>query len=753
MKANSILLKTVTGLIPGVVLFICLFADQPSNLLSRSVLAAKKGSAERQISQSPYDEGFVINDQEGRVACRDATPEEARAMRRRDPAQQLRVITPLTQDLQQQQAGLKIILRGTPQLDSFPAARDAFVRAAAKWEAIIQNPITVVIDVDFGPMRFGQPFGANTIGSTVGQVLFDNNGYPDLRSTLISLASNGQESTLYNSLPNDTVPTDLGSTAGITAPSALLRAIGFIGPVANPDAEQQRFGPPPTIGFNSAFNFDFDPSDGVGFNQIDFDGAAVHEIGHLLGFTSNVGQKELDMNATVRTTVWDVFRFRPGVNLSTFSTAQRILSSGDPQIYFDGGAELALSTGRPNGQGGDGKQASHWKADELTGVYIGIMEPSIARGVRDLLTDNDLRVIDVVGYQLRTVADQPGTAPVINTPAIIDFGVVAANTAVNRLLTVRNTGTAVLNITSVNSPSSNFSVTAISNTFAVAPGGQETIVVRLNPTASGTPTGAISIASNDPANSVVSIPVRGTIGAASLPLSTVSAASFVGTALASEAIGAGFGQNLATLTQPATTLPLPLSLAGTTVRVRDSRGTQRDAPLFFVSPGQVNYQIPPGTENGPASVTLISGASVVSGGSINIASVSPGLFAANPNGQGVAAAVVLRIRPDNSQSFEPVARLGSGGFVSVPIDLSSAGDQVFLLLFGTGIRFRSALSAVSVSIGGVAGEVSYCGPQGGLVGLDQCNVRVPPSLAGRGEVDLTLTADTQPSNTVRVNFK
>ncbi|HKE04680.1 MAG TPA: hypothetical protein VKE91_11505, partial [Blastocatellia bacterium] len=76
MKANSILLKTVTGLIPGVVLFICLFADQPSNLFSRSVLAAKKGSAERQISQSPNDEGFVINDQQGRVVCRDATPEE-----------------------------------------------------------------------------------------------------------------------------------------------------------------------------------------------------------------------------------------------------------------------------------------------------------------------------------------------------------------------------------------------------------------------------------------------------------------------------------------------------------------------------------------------------------------------------------------------------------------------------------------------------------------------------------------------------
>ena len=193
-------------------------------------------------------------------------------------------------------------------------------------------------------------------------------------------------------------------------------------------------------------------------------------------------------------------------------------------------------------------------------------------------------------------------------------------------------------------------------------------------------------------------------------------------------------------------------MTGTTIRVRDNAGTQRDAPLFFASLGQVNYQIPTGTENGVATVTLISGAGVVSGGSITVVPVAPGLFAANPTGQGVAAAVVLRVRADNSQSFEPVARFDAGRFVSVPIDLSNSSDQVFLLLFGTGIRSRTSLSGVSVSIGGVAGEVSYAGPQG-LVSLDQVNVRVPSSLAGRGEVDLMLKADNVNSNIIKVNFK
>jgi len=202
-------------------------------------------------------------------------------------------------------------------------------------------------------------------------------------------------------------------------------------------------------------------------------------------------------------------------------------------------------------------------------------------------------------------------------------------------------------------------------------------------------------------------------------------------------------------------VPLPVSLAGTTVKVRDSVGTQRDAPLFFVSSNQVNYQIPAGTENGLATISLISGAGSISAGAVTISSVAPGLFAANSNGQGVAAAVALRVRANGSQSFEPIAQFDAGQnrFVSVPIDLGPAGEQVFLLLFGTGFRFRSNLSGVSVKLGGVDSEVSFAGSQGGFVGVDQINALIPRILTGRGEIDLALTVDGRPANTVRVNIK
>jgi uncharacterized protein (TIGR03437 family) len=78
---------------------------------------------------------------------------------------------------------------------------------------------------------------------------------------------------------------------------------------------------------------------------------------------------------------------------------------------------------------------------------------------------------------------------------------------------------------------------------------------------------------------------------------------------------------------------------------------------------------------------------------------------------------------------------------------------VFLVLFGTGLRHYSALSGITVTIGGVAGEVSFAGPQPTFSGLDQMNVLLPRSLAGRGEVDVALTVDGVAANSVRIRMK
>jgi len=238
-------------------------------------------------------------------------------------------------------------------------------------------------------------------------------------------------------------------------------------------------------------------------------------------------------------------------------------------------------------------------------------------------------------------------------------------------------------------------------------------------------------------------------------ITSVSAASYKGDPLARGTITALFGVGLATATQAPTALPLPTSLAGTSVKITDSAGAEQNAPLFYVSPVQINYLLPANVAVGLATITVTAGNGNVFTGAIRIVNAAPSLFAANGNGQGVAAAVVLRVRGDGAQTFESVARFDSSlnRFVAVPIDMGPETDTVFLLLYGVGIRFYSSLSNVSLEIGGMNVEVVSVAAVGGLEGLDQVVARLPRSLIGRGEADVILTVDGIRSNTVTVNIR
>lgn len=234
----------------------------------------------------------------------------------------------------------------------------------------------------------------------------------------------------------------------------------------------------------------------------------------------------------------------------------------------------------------------------------------------------------------------------------------------------------------------------------------------------------------------------------------VSAASLGETPLAAESIATAFGADLSAVTQSATAFPLPAELGGTQVVIRDSAGIDRPAPLFFVSPAQINFQIPAGTAAGRATVVVTGPGGVTIVGTAHIASVAPALFTADSSGRGAAAALALRIKANGSRSYEPVAVFDPSRrrFVAAPLELGDEHDQVFLVLFGTGLRHRSSLSAVGAKIGGVDAEVDYAGPQVGFAGLDQVNLRIPRSLIGRGEVEIVLSVDGQLANSVRINI-
>lgn len=232
-------------------------------------------------------------------------------------------------------------------------------------------------------------------------------------------------------------------------------------------------------------------------------------------------------------------------------------------------------------------------------------------------------------------------------------------------------------------------------------------------------------------------------------LGNVSGASFQSGPVAPESIVSALGFDLATAPLGNSSATVPTTLGGTIVTVTDSTGASRQAPLFYVSPGQVNYEIPAGTASGVATVTVQSGDGVTSTAPLGIVAVSPGLF--ELNAAGLAAAFDIRVSGGN-QTYENVYQLdASNNVIPKPIDLSPATDSVYLLLYGTGLRGAGTTTA---TIGGVAVPVTFAGAQGQFAGEDQVNVGpLPQSLAGRGNVQIILTSDGIPANAVNVTIK
>lgn len=240
---------------------------------------------------------------------------------------------------------------------------------------------------------------------------------------------------------------------------------------------------------------------------------------------------------------------------------------------------------------------------------------------------------------------------------------------------------------------------------------------------------------------------RGALGVA------VSAASFSGGRLAAASIFSVFGANLSNgLVVNEQAVP-PEELGGVSVTVRDVLGTDRQAQLFFVSPTQVNALLPAETALGPATISVRTAAGGLASASIEVVEYAPGLFAATAD--GLAAANLLRISESGVQTVEPVVELNAAGqVVAKPIDLGPPTDQVFLLLYGTGIRGRGTTPNTTVTVGGATQTVQYTGAQGQFLGLDQVNVRLNRNLAGRGLVDVLLRQNfTVNSNVIKVQIR
>jgi uncharacterized protein (TIGR03437 family) len=174
----------------------------------------------------------------------------------------------------------------------------------------------------------------------------------------------------------------------------------------------------------------------------------------------------------------------------------------------------------------------------------------------------------------------------------------------------------------------------------------------------------------------------------------------------------------------------PTALGGTTVTVGG-----KNAFVDFVSPHQVNAQVPSGVAPGlqPVVITTYGGGSTAF--NVNVKATEPGLLAPTqfklPAGQYVAA-----LFPDGVTFVLP-----PGLTNAVPTARAKPGDTIILYGVGFGpvapdiqagliVQQSNALSGFTASIGGVPATISFAGLVQGYLGLYQFNVVVPKVTAG-----------------------
>ncbi len=244
-----------------------------------------------------------------------------------------------------------------------------------------------------------------------------------------------------------------------------------------------------------------------------------------------------------------------------------------------------------------------------------------------------------------------------------------------------------------------------------------------------------------------------TIGTASV--TATSAANYLPQNLAADSLGSLFGINLATEAKAAESLPLPTTLVGSSVFIKDILGNEHLAKMLYASPTQINFQMPPNLPAGAATIYAVFNGNIHSSGTINLTNINPGIFSAEATGSGLAAAVVQRVKSTGEQTYENIVRYDTtmNRWVAIPVDVSNPNEQVFLAIFGTGIRSRSSLANVSATVGNSNVEVLYAGDQGFYAGVDQVNIRLPRSLSGGGEIPIAVNVDGVAANTIKINIR
>ncbi|HLH43114.1 MAG TPA: protease pro-enzyme activation domain-containing protein [Bryobacteraceae bacterium] len=178
-----------------------------------------------------------------------------------------------------------------------------------------------------------------------------------------------------------------------------------------------------------------------------------------------------------------------------------------------------------------------------------------------------------------------------------------------------------------------------------------------------------------------------------------------------------FGTQLAGTTELDSALPLPETMSGVAATINGEA-----APLLYVSPGQVNLQIPYEVPVGSNATVTLNNNGQVASQSISIAAAAPGIFFANGAVDAVDAngAVV-----SSAKSGQVISIFITGaGAVSPAIATGAAPSSQTAVA-----NLPNPAQTTTVSIGNVNAPIQFAGIAPGLVGVLQINIQVPTGVA------------------------
>jgi uncharacterized protein (TIGR03437 family) len=250
-------------------------------------------------------------------------------------------------------------------------------------------------------------------------------------------------------------------------------------------------------------------------------------------------------------------------------------------------------------------------------------------------------------------------------------------------------------------------------------------------------TSRVSVTGSGATSNAVDFPIA-LAGPATSSAGILNAASSL-PVIAPGALIAIFGSNLATSTAQFSAAPLPLSLGTTSVSIN---GTT--VPLLYVSPGQVNAQVPYETKVGTAKLVVTSNGVPSPAVNFEVAATGPGVFT-----QDNKHLLALNLADGTLNASQTPARPGQyvtayltgQGLVDPP---AATGDVA------PASPFSMPVAVVQIKVGGRLADIQFAGMAPGFVGLMQMNVLIPDVPPGEQSFDVSIGEVAAATTTISI---